>query len=861
MKQKIKSLISLKATSAMFGLLFFVALAGGMVINAPSASAATPVISGLTVTPNSGTVKVGNTVVLTITADTAGYIASAIAVNGVDVAASNFQDLTGGLYSVDYIVAEGNSDVSSGAITASVVLTDGANPNTAYTAVTANTLVVDANSPTITSIISDATGAGVFKITDTILFTLTPGATEAGASVAGSYNGVSLTWSTANSGVTYTATYTVASGNADQTSALQISGVVITDAAGNVSGPGSGSDVVKTIDANVPTAIVVATIATIYDGSLTQTITVTYNEAMTASDPTITITGLTSSYIVTGGSWSTVTNPSDTYIVTQVIADDGEAATATINVSLATDVAGNVQTANNTETFAVDTLNPINQDTVFASSTSQTGGGSVTIVSSGAGTNNVWFASSGTITFSVGATMTTAGGTATTILAPATAGSYKLFVIDAAGNASAESSATLTVDNTFPTATFSPTSGATGVAVDTTIILTFSEAMRLVAGNAAITNSNVAGLITLKKTNSSGANVSFTATVNTGKTVITITPSANLSNGQLHYVAIGTTIEDTADNALVATTATFTTVNVGSSGTVSPIPTSTTGQAAATPANGGIISKTNSDGTSAKIVLPVDALIANAVITINPIVKAEVVASMSLPNEKNIIGDYAYKFTAVNALNNAVNNFEKALVLTFTYTDEQVEGMNEEALRVHYWNEALSQWVMLENGEVNIASNIVTATTTHFTYFAVFEGEGGIISPSEIIDGDIIQCQSSDNPFAVYIVKIVGDTKYIRHIVSLEIFDYYAHLKWENLKQVDSLDAYSLSGWARVNTGEEGTAGPNDKVYEINGDQSKHWINMTAEDFLSHGGSEPAIYSINQGELDLYTTGVDVMSL
>ncbi|MCK5643372.1 MAG: hypothetical protein KAJ19_21360, partial [Gammaproteobacteria bacterium] len=93
------------------------------------------------------------------------------------------------------------------------------------------------------------------------------------------------------------------------------------------------------------------------------------------------------------------------------------------------------------------------------------------------------------------------------------------------------------------------------------------------------------------------------------------------------------------------------------------------------------------------------------------------------------------------------------------------------------------------------------------------------------------------------------------------IFDYYGHLKWENLKQVDSLDHYSLSGWVRYNTGENGAAGPTDKVYEINGDQSKHWINMTAEQFLSHGGSEPAIFNINQGELNLYTTGVDVMSL
>jgi hypothetical protein len=46
--------------------------------------------------------------------------------------------------------------------------------------------------------------------------------------------------------------------------------------------------------------------------------------------------------------------------------------------------------------------------------------------------------------------MTKARGTATTITAPATAGDYKLYVIDAAGNRSDASSATLTVTITVP---------------------------------------------------------------------------------------------------------------------------------------------------------------------------------------------------------------------------------------------------------------------------------------------------------------------------------------------------------------------------------------------------------------------------
>ena len=36
---------------------------------------------------------------------------------------------------------------------------------------------------------------------------------------------------------------------------------------------------------------------------------------------------------------------------------------------------------------------------------------------------------------------------------------------------------------------------------------------------------------------------------------------------------------------------------------------------------------------------------------------------------------------------------------------------------------------------------------------------------------------------------------------------------------------------------------------------------MTADDFLIHGGSDPAIFNINQGELNLYIAGADVMSL
>jgi hypothetical protein len=106
-----------------------------------------------------------------------------------------------------------------------------------------------------------------------------------------------------------------------------------------------------------------------------------------------------------------------------------------------------------------------------------------------------------------------------------------------------------------PTATFSPVNGATNVAADGTITITFDEAVRL-TNDTALTNDNVDALITLKDTDGSGANILFDASVSGN--VITITPTSNFSSSQRVYVAIGATVEDDADNAITATNATFT---------------------------------------------------------------------------------------------------------------------------------------------------------------------------------------------------------------------------------------------------------------------------------------------------------------
>jgi hypothetical protein len=99
----------------------------------------------------------------------------------------------------------------------------------------------------------------------------------------------------------------------------------------------------------------------------------------------------------------------------------------------------------------VDNDVPTNQNTVFASSLVVGAGDSVDVVSAGLGDGAIWFAPNGTTNFIAGDTMTTASGTATSILAPVIDGVYNLFVINASGNVSAASTATLTVDSVDPT--------------------------------------------------------------------------------------------------------------------------------------------------------------------------------------------------------------------------------------------------------------------------------------------------------------------------------------------------------------------------------------------------------------------------
>ena len=127
---------------------------------------------------------------------------------------------------------------------------------------------------------------------------------------------------------------------------------------------------------------------------------------------------------------------------------------------------------------------------------------------------------------------------------------------DATGNQGEAASASFTVDATGPVPDFSPLDGATVADPATNITLTFDEPVKKDAGGGDFTNSNLSDILTLKKTDSGGADIAYAASIDTARKVITIDPAASLEGGAV-YVAISNAYYDAFGNQGLAASATY----------------------------------------------------------------------------------------------------------------------------------------------------------------------------------------------------------------------------------------------------------------------------------------------------------------
>lgn len=120
-----------------------------------------------------------------------------------------------------------------------------------------------------------------------------------------------------------------------------------------------------------------------------------------------------------------------------------------------------------------------------------------------------------------------------------------------------------------------------------------------------------------------------------------------------------------------------------------------------------------------------------------------------------------------------------------------------------------------------------------------------IPAKAAITDGSLIRATGD---YKVYIVN----GNYKRWIQSPDIFKFYGHLGFAVVQDISAAtrDSYTDSWMVR--------ADGDSKVYEINGDGTKHWLNMTAEQFVLTGHKWDMVYIINTAERDWYVTGPNV---
>ncbi|TLG93377.1 DUF4347 domain-containing protein [Pseudomonas edaphica] len=406
-----------------------------------------------------------------------------------------------------------------------------------------NNYAIDTQRPTATIVLAD----NVLKIGATSQVTITfseaiTGFTNADLIIA---NGTLTAVSSADGGVTWTATFTPNSNITDSTNLITLDNTGISDLAGNA-GSGTTDSNNYAIDTQRPTATIVVAEPTLSAGE-TSLVTVTFSEAVTGFD--------NSDLSVANGTLSAVSSSNGgitwaaTFTPTVGVRDTTNL--ITLNNSGVSDIAGNAGTGmTNSGNYTIDTLLPtaviiVSDATLKAGETSPV---TITFSEAVSGfTNADLTVANGTLS----AVSSSDGGitwTATFTPTSNITGTTNLITLDNSGvqNASGNAGAGTTDSNNYaidtarPTATLVVADAALGVGQTSLVTITFSEAVTGFT-NADLTVANG----TLSAVSSSDGGVTWTAT---------LTPTAGITDTSNVVRLDNTGVQDLAGNTGSGTT-------------------------------------------------------------------------------------------------------------------------------------------------------------------------------------------------------------------------------------------------------------------------------------------------------------------
>jgi hypothetical protein len=405
-----------------------------------------------------------------------------------------------------------------------------------------NNYAIDTQRPTATIVLADS----ALSVGETSLVTITfneavTGLTTADLTVA---NGSLTGLSSADGGITWTATFTPTASISDTSNLITLDNTGVQDAAGNF-GSGTTDSNNYAIDTLWPTATIVVADSTLSVGE-TSTVTITFSEAVTG----FSLADLTAANGVLSG-LSTSDNITYTATFTPAAGISDTSNLITLDNTGVTDVAGNAGTGTtNSNNYVVDTHRPTATIVVADNALSVGETSLVTITFSEAvtgfdnsdltvanGTLSAVSSSDGGITWT--ATFTPALGVVdtTNLIVLANTG-----VSDAAGNTGTgtTSSNNYQVDTNVPTATVVIADSSLSIGETTTVTITFNEAVNGF-DNSDLTIRNG----TLSNVSSTDGGVTWTAT---------FTPSVGIADTSNVITLDNTGVRNGANNAGVGTT-------------------------------------------------------------------------------------------------------------------------------------------------------------------------------------------------------------------------------------------------------------------------------------------------------------------
>lgn len=178
--------------------------------------------------------------------------------------------------------------------------------------------------------------------------------------------------------------------------------------------------------------------------------------------------------------------------------------------------------------------------------------------------------------------------------------------------------------------------------------------------------------------------------------------------------------------------------------------------------------------------------------------------------------------------------YEVPKIVIIPYNQTQTTGTNGKAPAVSY--------------TFNVSTIDEATRATYFTSPTTTVAEAASTEASELpqlSDGTLIRAEGG---YKVYIIK----DGYKRWIQSADIFKFYGHLGFEavNVLSAETIALYKDAWLVRA----EGDY----KVYEINGDGTRHWLDISAEQFSASGRMWDMVYTIDKKELLWYREGANV---